>query len=98
MIWQLQTHPADNQPNFTRSIDVSSESKPTSSGSIEISYPVPLGQAKGEYALTGLVASVPSLGISLNYDSSELPPRKLTITNSTTFEKPKVKDIKVSGS
>jgi hypothetical protein len=95
MFWDTPKAP-DDQPNFETSINTGGSSKKIpGQKAFELSYLVPSNQASGEYTLTQIRGGVDSPSLTLQYPSQEIPTLKLTIKNTQTFERPKVKDVKV---
>jgi hypothetical protein len=92
MVWDTPKAP-DNQPNFPIQIYPGTSKKIPGSNTFEVSYEVPKNQASGDYTLSQIRGVVDSPSVTLFYSRPEIPERKLTIKNTETLEKPKVKDV-----
>jgi hypothetical protein len=95
-VFTLDGQPIPSQPSFLSSINCGGSSKLLSTpNTFEISCPVAINQAAGDYRLTNISAGFRELNMGLSYNEGEFPARKITIKNTGELSKPKIKDVQV---
>jgi hypothetical protein len=92
----LQGTVSPSQPSFNNQMcSNGNDSRLIPPHTVEMTFTIPKNQATGEYRLNQMSADVRSLNISFNYGKDEVPNRMVTIKNTATATKPKLKDVQV---